>query len=84
MIYQLPNGKVIEISVEAFLDMSDDELNNLIAYNYGEEVQNPFFGSALDGKNMIIEDEDTELELPDIPISERIFDENFKREDVEE
>lgn len=84
MIYQLPNGKVIEISVEAFLDMSDDELNNLIAYNYGEEVQNPFFGSALDGKNMILEDEDTELELPDIPISERIFDENFKREDVEE
>jgi hypothetical protein len=84
VIYQLPNGKVIEISVEAFLDMSDDELNNLIAYNYGEEVQNPFFGSALDGKNMIIEDEDTELELPDIPISERIFDENFKREDVEE
>lgn len=84
MIYQLPNGKVIGISVEAFLDMSDDELNNLIAYNYGEEVQNPFFGSALDGKNMILEDEDTELELPDIPISERIFDENFKREDVEE
>jgi len=84
VIYQLPNGKVIEISVEAFLDMSDDELNNLIAYNYGEEVQNPFFGSALDGKNMILEDEDTELELPDIPISERIFDENFKREDVEE
>lgn len=83
MIYQLPNGKVIEISVEAFLDMSDDELNNLVAYNYGEEVQNPFFGSALDGKNMSLDD-DTELELPDIPISERIFDENFKREDVEE
>jgi len=83
VIYQLPNGKVIEISVEAFLDMSDDELNNLVAYNYGEEVQNPFFGSALDGKNMSLDD-DTELELPDIPISERIFDENFKREDVEE
>ncbi len=83
MIYQLPNGKVIEISVESFLDMSDDELNNLVAYNFGEEVQNPFFASALDGKHMSI-DEDTELELPDIPISERIFDENFKSEDVEE
>lgn len=87
MIYQLPNGKTIEISMEMYLDMSDDELNYLIAYNLGEEMNDPFYASALNGRDIRSFDEiddDIELELPDIPISERIFDKNFKSEDVEE
>lgn len=47
MLYNLPNGKVIEISVEEYLDMSDEELEYLIALNYGENIENPFFGSVL-------------------------------------
>jgi len=47
MFYQLPNGKVIEISTEQFVEMSDEELEYLIAYNYGEHMENPWYGSIL-------------------------------------
>jgi len=38
MLYQLPNGKVIEISTEQYVEMSDEEFEYLIAYNYGDTV----------------------------------------------
>lgn len=47
MLYQLPNGKVIEISTEQYIEMSDEELEYLIAYNYGDVLENPWFGSVL-------------------------------------
>jgi hypothetical protein len=47
MIYQLPNGKVIEISLEQYIELSDEELEYLIAYNYGETLEDPWFGSVL-------------------------------------
>ena len=31
MLYQLPNGRVIEISTEQYFEMSDEELEYLIA-----------------------------------------------------
>lgn len=48
MLYQLPSGKVIELSVEDYLDMSDEDFEQLIASNYGEAIDNPFFGSTLE------------------------------------
>ncbi len=47
MFYQLPNGRVIEISTEQYFEMTDEELEYLIAYNYGEPLENPWFGSIL-------------------------------------
>ncbi len=47
MFYQLPNGKVIEMTVEQYLDMTDEELEYLIAYNYGDHLENPWVGSVL-------------------------------------
>jgi hypothetical protein len=47
MIYQLPNGKAIEISVEQYFRMSDHELNSLVANNWGEEINDPFALSVL-------------------------------------
>ena len=47
MLYQLPNGKVIEISTQQYFEMTDEELEYLIAYNYGEVLENPWFGSVL-------------------------------------
>lgn len=40
MLYQLPNGKVINISVEAYLRMSDDDLRYLNEGNFGSSVEN--------------------------------------------
>jgi hypothetical protein len=47
MYYQLPNGRVIEMSTEQYFDMSDEELEYLIAYNYGDVYENPWHGSIL-------------------------------------
>lgn len=47
MMYQLPNGKTIEISTEQFLDMTDEDFEYLIAHDAGEQFQNPFSNSVL-------------------------------------
>lgn len=47
MLYQLPNGKSVEISVEQYLRMSDEELEMYVAFNFGEEVNDPFALSVL-------------------------------------
>jgi hypothetical protein len=49
MLYSLPTGKVIELSVEQYLDMTDEELEYLISINYGDSLEDPFFGSVLEG-----------------------------------
>jgi hypothetical protein len=84
MFYQLPNGKVIEISTEQYLDMSDEELEYLIAYNYGDVVENPWHGSVLNGR--VIEDsEDVDItpDLTNIAVQQKLtdLDVDFNSED---
>jgi hypothetical protein len=43
MLYQLPTGKVIEMSIDQYLDLSDEDLEYLIAYNKGDHIEDPFF-----------------------------------------
>jgi len=75
MLYQLPNGKVIEISTEQFLEMSDEELEYLIAYNYGEVMEDPWFGSVLSKKdNSSPDTSDTVDDMIDIPEEEKLTD----------
>jgi len=42
MLYQLPNGKVIYLSTEEYLSMSDEELHQLAFSGFGEE---PSYGT---------------------------------------
>lgn len=74
MLFQLPNGKVIEMSTEQYLEMSDEELEYLIAYNYGDVHENPWFGSVLSRQNaQEVEDVSNILpELTDIPEIDKI------------
>ena len=48
MQYQLPNGKVINLSLDQFLDMTDEDIQYLISIEYGEYVRDPFNGSAVE------------------------------------
>jgi hypothetical protein len=66
MLYQLPNGKVIEISTEQYIEMSDEELEYLIAYNYGDNLEDPWFGSVLNKREPITYTEETPDILPDL------------------
>lgn len=81
MIYQLKNGKIIDIPVEKFLEMTDDELQELESkIIYGVEMNDPWFDSVLlDGieKDDMIEDDIKEIDRIDI-------NEKFKDLDIEE
>ena len=70
MLYQLPNGKVIEISTEQYIEMSDEELEYLIAYNYGDVLEDPWFGSVLSKQS---KDNDVLPDLIDIPEDEKLM-----------
>lgn len=72
MLYQLPNGKVIEISTEQYLEMTDEELEYLVAYNYGEIMEDPWFGSILNKKDNFTPD--TIEDLIDIPEKDKLSD----------
>lgn len=75
MIYQLPTGRVIEISTEQYLEMSDEELQYFIAYNCGEMIENPWFGSVLSKQDNSAPDKpDTFTELTDIPEEDKFTD----------
>lgn len=74
MVYQLSSGRTIEISVEQYLDMSDEELNYLNTYGVGESIEDPWHGSVLSRKSFI-EDEDYYIqEITDISIEEKYED----------
>jgi hypothetical protein len=75
MFYQLPNGRVIEISTEQYFEMSDEELEYLVAYNYGEIFENPWTGSILNNFKVPTDDEPEILpDLLNVPDIEKIID----------
>lgn len=47
MQYQLPSGKVIYLSTEEYLQLSDEELHHLAHSGYGE---NPSYSQHFSGK----------------------------------
>lgn len=76
MLYQLPNGRVIEMSTEQYFEMSDEELEYLVAYNYGDLLENPWFGSVLSKQpKPTPEDDVVEIrDISEIPSIERLSD----------
>ena len=46
MYYQLPNGKTIYLTIEEYLNLTDQDVQYLVSMNCGEAILNPFKGSA--------------------------------------
>lgn len=72
MIYQLPNGKVINISVEAYLKMSDEDLRYLNESNFGSDIDDTMDLNNTEETIEVlfivetdVEDIPDELDLPD-------------------
>jgi hypothetical protein len=42
IIYQLPNGKIVHLTVDQFLSLQDDDIKYMIENNFGSDVHNPF------------------------------------------
>lgn len=79
MLYQLPNGKVVHLSIEEYLDLTDLDIQFLMSIDYGEHIIDPFTGSAV-GNNTREKYIDTDFlsiedyDLNDIPLDDLPFD----------
>lgn len=60
MLYSLPNGRTIQLTLDEYLSLTDDEIQFLVAYNYGKELNNYKHGSVLE--KLSKEEIDNELE----------------------
>jgi hypothetical protein len=78
MHYQLPNGRVIEMSTEQYFEMSDEELEYLIAFNYGDLIENPWHGSIMNKPNLVEDDIEILHDLTDISDLEKLSDLDFE------
>jgi len=94
MLYQLPNGRVIEMSLEQYLSLNDQELRDLngLSNEFSSEVTNPFHKSSLKdiskGKiekspantdDIIMEHEPSLDEIAEI---DKLLDEYFHPDDI--
>ena len=59
MLYQLPNGKVIYLTIDQFLELTDNDIQYMVALNFGDHVINPFTDSVI-FKNLKLEDDENE------------------------
>lgn len=67
MLYNLKNGTTISISLDKYLDMSDEELDRLELYHRGAEINDPFYASVLEDEG----EEDMEEEPVGIDIEKQ-------------
>lgn len=87
MIIQLPNGRIIECSVEQYLSLSDDEVQELYGLSsaYTKEVNDPFYNMYSKGRQAAEEDmqdeEDYEPDLNEIEDEEKL-DSYFFPDDI--
>tara|TARA_R110000824_G_scaffold273610_2_gene462101 strand:+ start:616 stop:876 length:261 start_codon:yes stop_codon:yes gene_type:complete len=85
MIYQLPNGKCIEMSLEQFLELSDQDITELVALSaiYTLEVNNPFFKPFSKKTKRRDPELDHEIEptLDKVDKDEKLNDKDFFRDD---
>jgi hypothetical protein len=47
MLYQLPNGKVVYLSIEQYLELTDQDIQYLMSIDGGDYATNPFIDSAV-------------------------------------
>lgn len=84
MLISLPNGKTISMKVEDYLDMTDAQIKDLMADNYGEYLEDPFAMSfsISDIKEVVNIDEVIEELEEDFPDIEEDYDSlDYEKED---
>lgn len=79
MYYQLSTGKVIQISLDQFLELTDLDVQYLLSIDYGEHVIDPFQGSAVETTakreyDFSFISYDDEPSINDIPSDELSYD----------
>lgn len=82
MYYQLPDGRIISVSINEYLEMEDEDFKDLVGYNKGFYMNDPHFNSSIKNNNSKTPDVDyiPSKEIPEdilnnISVKE-FFDEN--------
>jgi len=60
MLYQLPNGKVINLSIDQYLGLTDEDIQYLISIDCGSIIHSPWVDSSISAGNKKHIDEDNE------------------------
>ena len=91
MIYQLPNGRIIEMSLEQFLELDEQDIRELngLGKEYTSDITNPFYKSTLNSNRREKPDEpevweftEREPDLDEIKDIEKMEDKYFHRDDT--
>jgi len=85
VIYQLPNGKVVYLTIEELLELSDEDIAYLLSIDYGESANNPWLGSVLpnNSKNSRFEASDDESDMNGLELPPEDFDMGFDIPDID-
>jgi len=76
MIYQLPTGKIVHISLDEYLNLTDEDVQYLISTGGTGSPNNPFHGSHLS--------KPTGKKDPEVPeVHDHSLDYQSENEDVE-
>ena len=87
MYYQLPTGKVVQMSIEDYLNLTYRDIQYLLSINAGEYIHNPWADSAISRiKKEIIEEIGDEEEAAVFENAEEIetFFEEYFPEDFDD
>ena len=91
MIYQLPNGRIIEMSLEQYLDLDDQDFRDLngLGKEFTSDITNPFYKSTLANNRKEKPDQsdvwdlnEREPSLDEIKDIEKMEDDYFHRDDI--
>ena len=90
MIYQLPNGRIIEMSLEQYLELDEQDFRELngLGKEFTSDVSNPFYKSVVHTNKKQKEDSDKwdiperEPNLDEIKDIEKMDDKYFHRDDT--
>ena len=90
MIYQLPNGRIIEMSLEQYLELDEQDIRELngLGKEYTSEAPNPFYKSSIKNPGRKTDEPDVwefnerEPSLDEIKDIEKMDDKYFHRDDT--
>ena len=91
MIYQLPNGRIIEMSLEQYLELDDQDFRDLngLGKEFTSDITNPFYKSTLNNNKREKPDQkdvwdlnEREPSLDEIKDIEKMEDYYFHRDDT--
>jgi hypothetical protein len=82
MLYQLPNGKVISITIEEYISLTDEDVQDLVALNLGKHPTSHWHGSAIKFPKTQVNEEDEEEPIKRYDVEFMSFEELEEQEGI--